>query len=126
MLVVIGLASLPFAVTSTTVDIDDVNRNSKQSPSSLPPQRDHYDIASTTATAAAADSADRRQFSDCDYFEYLVPNKSYDIYSPGYANETVYDANTNCRWTAVAPAEHSIRLDCGDMYMPKVCVCVCV
>lgn len=120
ILVIIPMVALawppPVATTAATVD-NDIDRNSK-----LSPMRDND--ATATATSKTTTTTDQR-FGDCDYFEYLVPNKSYDIYSPGFANATVYDANTNCRWTAVAPAEHSIRLDCGDVYMPKVCACVC-
>lgn len=135
-LVAVGPA-MTSAATAVTADDNEGDRNPQQSAASLPPpsppmqpspspprMRDDDD-ADTTSTAAAAD----RRFGDCDYFEYLVPNKSYDIYSPGYANDTVYDANTNCRWTAEAPPDHSILLDCGNVYMPKVCVrvlCVCV
>lgn len=121
ILVIILMVALtwlpPVATTAATVD-NDIDRNSK-----LSPMRDND--ATATATSKTTTTTTDQRFGDCDYFEYLVPNKSYDIYSPGFANATVYDANTNCRWTAVAPAEHSIRLDCGDVYMPKVCACVC-
>lgn len=86
--------------------------------------------AATTWNVDTVDEDDNRQqspriatggtYADCDYFQHLVPDKSYDIYSPGYANATSYGSETNCRWTAVAPEEHSILLDCLDVHMPSV------
>lgn len=92
--------------------------------------------ASTSSSASVDDMTthapplSQRPFADCDYFQNLVPDKSYDIYSPGYAAATVTDGNnsyapnTQCRWLAVAPKEHTIRLQCEDVALPKVRICV--
>lgn len=94
--------------------------------------------ATSTTTSASVDGVThappllQRPFADCDYFQNLVPDKLYDIYSPGYEAATVTDGNTSyapntqCRWLAVAPKEHTIRLQCEDVALPKVRICVCV
>lgn len=59
-------------------------------------------------------------FENCDFFQNVIPNKTYDIFSPGYENASNYPSNTTCRWTAIAPAGHNLRLNCKDVYMPSV------
>lgn len=88
------------------------------------------DSAATTKAIAMDDAT--KPFADCDYFQNLLADKSYDIYSPGYmenvkaSDNRRYAPDTQCRWIAQAPEGHTIRLQCVDVALPMVRVCVCI
>lgn len=62
-----------------------------------------------------------KPFHGCDYFQNVEVGKSYDIFSPEYNQNGVFNREgMDCRWSAVATEGHILVLECDDVYMPLV------
>lgn len=58
------------------------------------------------------------QFYGCDYYQPLVLNQWYDIFSPNFPQN--YQSNVMCRWTGRAPAGSNIIVNCTFVSLPSV------